>query len=145
MFQKSDKSRSSLLNTESKELGRDRREAKNAILLTWQISFEHIHAVRRTATKVFPEILVRCKTSIILETVADDGEVEGGHGDDIESFEHDIDALRDYSFISITPGRFTSEMHHLVQLAAQLWLKEKEQFQWWRAKSAEARCCVSTP
>ena len=40
--EKSDKSRSNLLNINMQELRRD-REAKKSIFLTWQISFKHIH------------------------------------------------------------------------------------------------------
>ncbi|KAK1807294.1 hypothetical protein LTR12_018360, partial [Friedmanniomyces endolithicus] len=39
-FEKSDRSKTSLLNANSEELRRD-SEAKNSIILTWQISFEH--------------------------------------------------------------------------------------------------------
>ena len=47
-FQKSDRKRTSLLNYEGEQLRRD-REAKNSIIVTWQISFDHIRSIRPSA------------------------------------------------------------------------------------------------
>lgn len=47
-FEKNDNSRTSLLNYEAGQLRRD-RDAKNSIIITWQISFDHIHNIRRSA------------------------------------------------------------------------------------------------
>jgi tetratricopeptide (TPR) repeat protein len=44
-----DKSGGSILDVEKKDLRRD-REASNSIILTWQISFNHIRKVRQSAT-----------------------------------------------------------------------------------------------
>ncbi|KAK5111167.1 hypothetical protein LTR85_012249 [Meristemomyces frigidus] len=41
-LERSDRSKTDLLSANSEELRRD-NEAKNSIILTWQISFEHIH------------------------------------------------------------------------------------------------------
>ena len=68
-IQKSDRKSSSLLNHEGGELRRD-GEAKNSIIITWQISFEHIHQTRQSAAELLslmsffdsqgiPETLVR--------------------------------------------------------------------------------------
>ncbi|KAL1590352.1 hypothetical protein WHR41_00923 [Cladosporium halotolerans] len=48
MLNKSDKSKKSLLNLNDGNLRRD-QEAKNSIILTWQISFEHIASKRQSA------------------------------------------------------------------------------------------------
>ncbi|QIW96749.1 hypothetical protein AMS68_002267 [Peltaster fructicola] len=150
-FEKSNKSRSNLLEVESDELRRDRREAKNAILLTWQISFEHIYATRRTAADLLslmsfydyqgiPEVLVKGAMEDPQEITVH-GQAGGAHlresasgpssdGFMDESFDQDIYTLRDYSFISVTPKGSTFEMHRLVQLAAQLWLKQRPILSW---------------
>ena len=47
-FKKTDKSRTSLLNHEAGHLRRD-GEAKNSILTTWLISFDHLYQTRRSA------------------------------------------------------------------------------------------------
>ncbi|KFY66621.1 hypothetical protein V496_01972 [Pseudogymnoascus sp. VKM F-4515 (FW-2607)] len=48
-FRKSNSKRSSLLKYEAKQLQRD-SEAKNSIIITWQISFNHIREIRPSAT-----------------------------------------------------------------------------------------------
>jgi hypothetical protein len=47
-FRKSDKRKTSLLNHKAGHLRRD-PEAKNSILITWQISFDHIRDTQRSA------------------------------------------------------------------------------------------------
>ena len=44
-FYKNEKKKTSLLNYEAGHLRRD-QEAKNSIIITWQISFDHIHRTR---------------------------------------------------------------------------------------------------
>ncbi len=68
-FQKSDRKRASLLDFEGGQLRRG-RDAKNSIIITWQISFDHIRLTRRSAADLLslmsffdrqgiPEALVR--------------------------------------------------------------------------------------
>ena len=142
-LEKSDKSRSSLLNTNMQELRRD-REAKNSIFLTWQISFEHIHQARRSAVDLLslmsfydhqgiPERLLRMQD---IERAIDDDEQDASSstsGD--EAFEEDVNTLRDYLFISVTPEGSSFEMHRLVQLAVRKWLESQGQDQWWAEQS----------
>ena len=47
-FRKSDRKKTSLLNHEGGQLRRD-WEAKNSIIITWQISFDHIRQARPSA------------------------------------------------------------------------------------------------
>src|SRR6202034_1601882 len=47
-FQRNDKGKTTLLNHEGGHLRRD-REAKNSIIITWQISFDHIRQTRPSA------------------------------------------------------------------------------------------------
>ncbi|KAL5313016.1 hypothetical protein ACEPPN_019442 [Leptodophora sp. 'Broadleaf-Isolate-01'] len=47
-FRESDRKRASLLDYNSKQLRRD-REAKNSIIVTWQISFDYIRKIRPSA------------------------------------------------------------------------------------------------
>ncbi|KAK5680746.1 hypothetical protein LTR17_027515 [Elasticomyces elasticus] len=47
-LRRSERSKTNLLSANSEELRRD-SEAKNSIMLTWQISFEHVRQIRRSA------------------------------------------------------------------------------------------------
>jgi tetratricopeptide (TPR) repeat protein len=47
-YRSSDKSKTSLLNREAGNLRRD-GEASNSVILTWQISFEHVRTIRKSA------------------------------------------------------------------------------------------------
>jgi hypothetical protein len=47
-FKKSERKRTSLLNRDEGQLRRD-WEAKNSIIITWQISFDYIHQTRPSA------------------------------------------------------------------------------------------------
>jgi hypothetical protein len=68
-FSQSDREKTSLLNNEAGNLRRD-REAKNSIIITWHISFDHIRQIRPSAVSLLslmsffdcqgiPEALVR--------------------------------------------------------------------------------------
>ncbi|KAK0316452.1 hypothetical protein LTR01_000200 [Friedmanniomyces endolithicus] len=51
------------------------------------------------------------------------------------TFEQDITTLREYHFISVSPGGVTFEMHRLVQLAARMWLEASGRYQAWAKRS----------
>jgi hypothetical protein len=157
---KNEKSRLSLLNRDEGDLRRD-REARNSIVLTWEISFEHIRQVRRSAAdllslmsffdrQAISETLLKHRTSdrtqIIrskatgqygrtpqsdIDSGVSDEDSEDTSGAEDDEFEEDIAMLRDYSFIFITADITTSEMHRLVQLATQRWLKIDNSFERW--------------
>ena len=149
-LKESDRSKSRVLKEQSDELRRDREEAKNSILLTWHISFEHIHSTRRSATDLLsmmsffdhqgiPEQLVQPdhgnEQNSSQPDKTDDGSDRSSEGSVDDAFETDIVTLRDYSFISVRPGGATFEMHQLVQLAAQMWMKETKQYEMWETHS----------
>ena len=86
MFQKSDSKISSLLEYEAEELQRD-SEAKNSIIITWQISFDHICEIRPSATDLLslmcffdrqgiPEALLRSQ-SMQSNSLQDQNETDG--------------------------------------------------------------------
>ena len=119
-FRRSDLKRTSLLDCEGGQLRRD-REAKNSIIITWQISFDHIRQIRPSAADLLalmsfhdrqgiPEALLRNHTE---EEIARKGQDERDRDNDdwgedndnasqssaSDGFEDDVLALRDYSFI----------------------------------------------
>jgi hypothetical protein len=153
-FQKNDRKRTSLLNREGGQLRRD-REAKNSIIITWQISFDYIREIRPSAADLLslmsffdrqgiPEALLRSQNEPRnsrhdQKENNDDSytEFNAGHCDNDEDnrsrssindgFEDDLLALRNYSFISVNIDGTTFEMHGLVQLAIREWLKASKQ------------------
>ncbi|KAF2715872.1 hypothetical protein K431DRAFT_199417, partial [Polychaeton citri CBS 116435] len=149
---RSDRARSSLLKEQPAELElrRDLHEAKNSILLTWQISFEHLRSTRQTAAdllalmsfydhQAIPDFLVRPQ---VVNNPSDDSSASRVDSDSNsestvdDTFEKDIDTLRDYSFISATTSS-SFEMHRLVQLGARLWLQDQDLHLLWEQKSLQ--------
>ncbi|KAK0938415.1 hypothetical protein LTR29_010055 [Friedmanniomyces endolithicus] len=64
------------------------------------------------------------------------GATEASYGGPMDqTFEQDIITLREYHFISVSPGGATFEMHRLVQLAAKLWLKASGRYRAWAERS----------
>ena len=155
-FHKNDKRKTSLLNHEAGHLRRD-PEAKNSILITWQISFDHLRDTRPSAADLLslmsffdrqgiPEALLRREST--RESTREMGRgkdksnaVEGESSSDEKAsssesndngFEDDIDMLRSYSFISIEGDGMSFEMHGLVQLATLKWLEAHGEAEKWK-------------
>jgi tetratricopeptide (TPR) repeat protein len=132
-YRQSDSKKTSLLNREAGHLRRD-AAASNSVLITWQISFDHIRSTRQSAAGLLSlmsffdrqgiqEALLRGQSS-----TADDG------------FEEDVLALRDYSFVTVTRDASTFEMHSLVQLATRTWLENEGQLDRWREQFISNLC-----
>jgi len=158
-FRKHDKGRAALLNHEGGHFRRD-PEAKNSIINTWQISFDHIRDTRPSAANLLslmsffdrqgiPEALIRDQTAVdeVDAQVQPSYESSNGHqykeGDRDDSssgssitdkFEEDILLLRSYSFISIDADASTFGMHRLVQLSMRTWLAAHEQLEEFRGR-----------
>jgi len=149
-FRRSDRKRTSLLNCDSEQLRRD-REAKNSILVTWQISFDHIREIRPSAADLLslmsffdwqgiPEALLRIRSErkdsgqdqMQSADYSNDDEDDSPKSSVSDGFEDDIFTLRSYSFISINTDGTTFEMHRLVQLATREWLKAHKQQERWK-------------
>ena len=149
-IRKSDRKQSSLLNHKGGELRRD-SEAKNSIIITWQISFKHIYETRQSAAELLslmsffdsqgiPETLVRGRAGEAEHEIRegrDDDRVQSDEDSDSElndddGFEMDVRTLRDFSFISTTSDPTVFEMHRLIQLATRKWLEANEQLEKWK-------------
>lgn len=148
----SEKSKASLLKTVSKERRRD-EDALDSIILTWQISFEHILRVRPSAANLlslmsFYDHQGIPKSLLTIRLESENTEAPGENNIDsdpstsdepdlyltVNDLDNDIIALRDYSLISITtPSSF--EMHRLVQFAARVWLESDARYQKWAEQS----------
>ena len=155
-FRKSDKRKTSLLNHEAGHLRRD-PEAKNSILITWQISFDHLRDTRPSAADLLslmsffdrqgiPEALLRREStrestremgrgkdgSNMVERESNSDEESSSSESNDEGFEDDIDMLMSYSFISIKEDGMSFEMHRLVQLATLKWLEAYGEAEKWK-------------
>ena len=151
-FWKSDHKKTSLLNYEGGHLRRD-REARNSIITTWQISFDHIRQARPSAADLLslmsffdrqgiPEFLIRTRTATGNDLVSlerdnwnnekDDDEDSTSGPSEGDGFEHDLIVLRNFSFISVKADGSTFEMHRLVQLAMREWLEANGQLEKWK-------------
>ncbi|KAH8691820.1 hypothetical protein BGW36DRAFT_464476 [Talaromyces proteolyticus] len=143
-FQKSDCKKIRLLDHDDGQFRRD-WEAKNSVLVTWQISFDSIRQTRRSAADLLslmsffdrqgiPEALLQGRTNqeIAQRSGSDDDEGSESQSSITDEFQNDILALRRYLFISISVDRTTFEMHNLVQLATRRWLEANGELERWK-------------
>ena len=143
-LRQSDRQATKLLHQEGKNIDRD-WEAKNSILLTWQISFDHIRRVRQSAADLLslmsffdwqgiPEDLLWVQDidrnheplgfpQDVGNRSSDEGMDCSSEPDVEDDFESDIAILRDYSFITSGKDSMVFTMHRLVQLTVRTWLK----------------------
>jgi tetratricopeptide (TPR) repeat protein len=160
------KSNRSILKELKRDEGNLRRDpgAKNSILYTWQISFEHILTMRRSAAdllslmscfdrQAIPEALLRGKDTELGDQT--NRKISNSHNTDEQSnasdddhssddnsslmtgreeFEEDLMVLRGYSFVSVNTDEATFKMHRLVQLITQEWLKSRGSLEHWRSQ-----------
>ncbi|RMY55238.1 hypothetical protein D0865_04290 [Hortaea werneckii] len=160
-IKKSEKSQTRLLTSGSKELRRD-EEARDSIILTWQISFDTIRATRPSAADLLslmsmynyqgiPEYLLFRTRGTGTKPSAKpplgpndawsdiDESPSASDDEDLEEdeFRDDISTLENFLFISTTFSNVAFEMHPLVQLAARVWLRSHELYQEWARKAIE--------
>jgi hypothetical protein len=150
-FRENERNRARLLGYDGGDLRRD-GGASNAILTTWQISFDHIRSKRRSAADLLSLmsffdrqgipgwVLNRPRTTTDTARVRDmdavgDGKLDDSGDttdDDIEDvvddaldggFEDDVAMLREYCLIVADETGDEFEMHGLVQLSTRRWLE----------------------
>ncbi|KAF2032530.1 TPR-like protein [Setomelanomma holmii] len=162
-YRKSERKRTSLLNYDEGHLRRD-WEAKNSIIVTWQISFEYIQQTRSSAADLLslmsffdrqgiPEDLLRPRTerqeaeTNQTEKAEDDGDSnseddvsQSSAGDD--EFGDDVVVLQSFCFISTDAGGTMFEMHALVQLATRKWLESTSKLEQWKQKFVSNLCAA---
>ncbi|KAF2471726.1 uncharacterized protein BDR25DRAFT_324880 [Lindgomyces ingoldianus] len=127
-FKKSERKQSSLLNRDGGQLRRD-WEANNSIIVTWQISFEHIQQTRPSAAELLslmsffdrqgiPEELLRSRATQAVLT------------------------LRDFYLISVETGGASFEMDLLVRLAMRKWLDANGRLEQWKQQFISGLCAA---
>ncbi|KAJ5174495.1 P-loop containing nucleoside triphosphate hydrolase protein [Penicillium canariense] len=155
-YQKSDRQKTSLLAYDGGQLRRD-REAKNSILITWQISIDHIQRTKPAAADLLslmsffdrqgiPGTLLQRRATTggddKISALEDEAVSSSGTESRVDDeFEENILVLRNYSMISTSMDGATFEMHRLVQLAMRKWLEAHGQLEHWRRRFIEILYC----
>ena len=159
-FRASERRKTRLLAHDGGDLRRD-GAASNAILITWQMSFDHIRETRRSAADLL-SLMSFFDRQGISERLLRYGEREDNRlqqrGDEMEwdsdedqssqwsqreEFEKDIVTLRNFSFVSDTRGA-GFEMHGLVQLATRKWLEANGLLETWKQQFI-SKLCAEVP
>jgi tetratricopeptide (TPR) repeat protein len=130
----SEQQRTKLLEHDAGDLRRD-GGASNAILTTWQLSFEHIRQKRPSAAHLLslmsffdpqsiPESALRPSKGIYHRRPAS-GQAEGFErdSDNDDEFEDDVAILRDYCLVTFNKEDDDFKLHGLVQLSTRKWLE----------------------
>ena len=162
-YTKSERKQTSLLNYDGGQLQLD-WEAKHSIIITWQISFEHIQQTRPSAANLLslmsffdrqgiPEALLQNKTrqgdtqtrhkersNYDWSSCKDDKVPYSSASDDEVEFEDDVLALRNFCFISVDTSGTNFEMHALVQLATRKWLEANGKLEQWNQQFISNLC-----
>ena len=141
-YRQSDERKTSLLNQEAGRLRRD-EEASNAILITWQISFNYIRRRRQSAADLLSLMSFFDRQGIhdsLLRSPSDTAHEHVSAVQVNDRFEEDVLTLRDYSFITVTSDTNTFEMHNLVQLATRTWLENEGHLDRWREQFISNLC-----
>ncbi|KAK3357871.1 hypothetical protein B0T25DRAFT_517237 [Lasiosphaeria hispida] len=139
-FRKSERKRAQLLGHDAGDLRRD-GGASNAILTTWQISFDHIRSQRPSAADLLslmsffdrqgiaPSLLksvdAECVPQVTrFDALEDSGPESGVSGDEADDgIEDDVAMLRDFCLVATNKDGSALEMHRLVQLSMRNWLE----------------------
>jgi len=132
-----DVSDESVLDVDERDLRRD-RESNSSIMLTWQISFDHIRDVNPSAAdllslmsffdrQAIPEELLHKRSS-------GDAATSGCLIHQSVDLEKDLAVLRSYFFVEQNTDPTSFRMHRLVQLATKKWLKARGQLEYWASQ-----------
>ncbi|KAI7471209.1 hypothetical protein KC351_g12240 [Hortaea werneckii] len=128
-LEESEKSQTSLLSSASKEFRRD-EEAQNSIILTLQISFQHVLRERPSAADLL-SLMSMYNYQGIPEYL-----LKAGRSGTDKDFDEDIVTLEEVLLINITMSSTTYfEMHRLVQVAARAWLRSQGSCHEWAQRA----------
>jgi hypothetical protein len=152
-FCRDDKKKASLLGYKTGHVSRH-EEVRNSIILTWQISLNHIQGTNQPAIDLLSLMSFFDRHSIPVALLygysceqtrynsfrfdRENGE-QNDECDEISDtsdggLEEDILILLEYSFISFSADPETFEMHSLVQLCIQKWLENQGQLERWKQR-----------
>lgn len=127
-FLENEQNTSTLLNKPSTDLRRD-HTVPNAVISTWEISFNQIRQSNRPAAELLSLMSLFNRQNI------PDFLVQGNE-DDL-AFIDTIGVLENFSLINTESGGKFFNMHRLVQVATRKWLEVNELLQKWKANAIE--------
>jgi tetratricopeptide (TPR) repeat protein len=115
------------------DIGDSRRDgaASNSVLITWQISFEHIQRVRPSAARLLSLMSLFDRQGIPESLL--DGHYQDGN-DIISDFEEDLSTLISFSLIAADMDGHQFGMHRLVQFSTRKWLELRGKLDGWKEK-----------
>ncbi len=128
LFHESEKNQSSLLDRDEGDLRRD-PEVPNAVIKTWQISFNQIQREHRAAADLL-SLMSSFNRQGIPETLL-------CKDDDLLEFEDALTVLLGFSLIIEESSKKSFEMHRLVQLATRKWLESHGKIVKWNQTALE--------
>lgn len=127
-FRRSKEDQVDLLNKNKEDLRRD-REVPNAVITSWELSFNQLRETSPGSADLLSLMSYFNRQAIPQCLVQRDG--------DEASFEEDINPLISFSLIRAEIREDTFEMHRLVQVATQHWLCSEGYDQLWRERAVE--------
>lgn len=132
-IRKGDQDRARLLDMDIEDSRRDGK-ASNSIMATWQISFEHIHKVRPSATQLLSLMSLFDRQGIPESLL--DGHYH--HNKDASSdFEDDLNTLMSFALVTADVNGNQFEMHRLVQFSTKTWLELYNELEQWKERYAK--------
>ncbi|KAJ5364736.1 uncharacterized protein N7496_010449 [Penicillium cataractarum] len=158
-FLKIQQSRLSAPDGEAGRVNRREFEARDSIMVTWEMSFDYIRSVRPSAADLlrlmsfFDRLGIQDyllgghaqsddESTPLHNTdeagpepsagASSEGDAASINTDKSGKFEDDILMLQNYSLISTHPHGKTIEMHRQVQLALHQWLKSNSMYETWK-------------
>ena len=129
-LRKGDRDRAKLLEMDIEDSRRD-GTASNSVIATWQISFEHIHSVKPSATQLL-SLMSLFDRQGIPESLLDGRYTE--HDDASPDFEDDLNTLTSFSLVATDVDGHQLEMHRLVQYSTRKWLELQGELETWRQR-----------
>lgn len=127
-IRRSDHDRVRLLKNDVGDSRRD-GQASNAIIATWQISFEHIRSEMPTAARLLSLMSLFDRQGIPESLLHDQYQREA---DTEAHFEDDIHTLTSYSLVEMSADGTEFEMHRLVQYSMKKWLELSDELEAWK-------------
>jgi tetratricopeptide (TPR) repeat protein len=133
-FRRSELNQISLLSENRADLRRD-PEIPNAVVMTWQISFDQIRLQYPSAADLLARMSILDRQGIPKFLIChhkhedEDEEDDDGDDDDDLEFEDAIGTLIGFSFVNSQENGDNFEMHPLVQLSTRKWLEIHEEIE----------------
>ncbi|EUC36943.1 hypothetical protein COCCADRAFT_86924, partial [Bipolaris zeicola 26-R-13] len=130
LFRESETNQVHLLSKdELKDIRRD-PSIRQAVIATWQISFEHIRKTKRSAADLLALMSMFHKQGIPRKLVQ-------GTTSELE-FNDALAPLIGFSFVRVEVGQQLVTMHRLVQLSMRRWLEKEKEIDKWVKESTQA-------